>query len=122
MVNLADIGARCECGSNRLAPTGDLKLGAVVICAACAGCFRVTVALEGVRWSEIERELAELPYDLQAFEWTRGRVPQLERRTLAELATSAPSRRPERLGVVIAILCAVLFVAAIARVCLAVAS
>jgi len=110
MINLADSGAVCECGSKRLAPIGDLELGTLVICGACAAAARVTLALTPVRWSTVEAELADQPYELQAFEWTRQGVPPERRRTLAEIAaTGGRFNAAERSGVVLFVVLAVAF-------------
>ena len=86
MINLAENGAVCECGSKRLAPVGDLEPGTLAICGACARTFRVCVTLAPVPWSTVDAELASQPYELQAFRWTREGVPPELRRTLPELA------------------------------------
>ena len=88
MINLAESRARCECGSNRLAPVGDIEPGTLAICGACARTFRVTVALVPVPWSTVDAELELQPYELQAFRWTREGVPPELRRTLPELAAT----------------------------------
>lgn len=80
MIKLAETGALCECGSNRLAPTGDLALGDVCICAACARTYcllsdlraptRGAVELVAVPWRVVERALEQRPHDLAAFKAT----------------------------------------------------
>lgn len=101
MVNLAVNGVGCECGSLRLAPSGDLGFGEVCICSACARVFRVCVALVPLRWSELERALAGRPYDLHAFAALRDTVLASRRETLPELPLARANRwRPsERAGV-----------------------
>jgi hypothetical protein len=85
MINLAGIGIACECGSNRLAPQGQVENGAVCICANCARVFTASVLLTPIRWSDAERALSRRPHDLLAFEWTREGVPASRRETLPEL-------------------------------------
>ncbi len=99
MITLQSNGVECECGSVRLSPIA-LEPGQVCICAACARAYRVAVALTPLRWSEVVEALDRLPYDLQAFEWIRNGVPELERRTLPELPLPRSGRftLAERVG------------------------
>ena len=112
MDNLADSGFTCECGK-RLVPRGQIKIGEPLICARCARCFRMQLA--EVRWSTAVLALQDDPHELQAFEWTRRGVPLEQRRTLAELAESAPSRAAERSGVVLVAVLALLLVLVVMR-------
>lgn len=96
MRNLADAGCVCECGK-RLVPRGVVRPSGVLICDACARCYQ----LAQVRFSAAAAVLADEPYELQAFEWTRRGVPLEHRRTLAELAESAPSRAGEKSAAVL---------------------
>ncbi len=102
MLDLADLGVSCECGSKRLAPAGEFEPGALVICAACAGPARVTVALAPVRWSEVESELEHRPHELYAMRWHRNGVAKPLRRSLAEIRTTGGRfTASDRAGVVL---------------------
>ncbi len=83
MSDLADLGVVCECGSKRLAPTGALEPGSLVICAACARPARVALCLVPVRWSEVEAELAERPHELYALRWHSHGVSKQIRRAVS---------------------------------------
>ncbi len=108
MLDLADLGVVCECGSKRLAQAGELEPGGLVICAACGHPYRVAVALVPARWSEVETELEGRPHELYAFRWHRQGVLPHARRSLAELRRtggrfSATDRAGVALGVVFAV-------------------
>ncbi len=105
MINLAESRARCECGSNRLAPVGNIEPGTLAICGACAATFRVTVALVPVPWSTVDAELEAQPFELQAFQWTRAGVPLALRRTLPELAARGEPRRAAERSAVALFVC-----------------
>ena len=114
MQNLAESGCVCECGEKRLVPRGEIKeVGSVVLCPRCARVYRVE--LVQARWSDAVLALEGDVHELEAFEWTRRGVPLERRRTLAELAESAPSRAAERSGVVLVAVLALLLVLIVMR-------
>ena len=98
MINLAENGVSCDCGSNRLAPA-IVATGEPVICTECARCFTLGVTLTPVPWAAVALQLGE--HDLQAFEWHRNGVPLEEQRTLL-MTTPPASRGPEHWGTVAA--------------------
>ncbi len=85
MINVADNGVTCDCGSTRTA-SADTSKGELVICATCASVYRIQMMLMPVPWSTVEHELGERSLDLAMFNWHRGGVPPALRRTLPELA------------------------------------
>lgn len=102
MVDLADLGVVCECGSRRLAPAGELEPGSLVVCASCGHPYRFAVALVPVRWSEVESELEGRPHELYAMRWHRQGVVPHARRSLAELRRSGGRfTASDRAGVVL---------------------
>ncbi len=102
MLDLADLGLVCECGVKGFAAGGKPQPGGLVICAACGHPYRVALTLVPVRWSEVESELAERPYDLFAFRWYRHGVAPHARRTLPEIRrTGGRFTASDRAGVVL---------------------
>jgi hypothetical protein len=107
MVNLAEAGAVCECGSERIAPNV-VRLGSLVICATCARPARAELRLVAVPWAEVERALADNPHELYRMRWHRQGVLPENRRSLAELRrTGGRFKASDRAGVVLG-LCFVL--------------
>ena len=74
MINLAENGARCECGSSALGPQR-IEPGAICICATCGRTWRVQpVALAALPWQAAAAELDDETFE--QFEWLRGGVPR----------------------------------------------
>ncbi len=81
MLNLAENGARCECGSSALGPQ-HIAPGAICVCAACGRTWRVRrVTLDPLTWAAATRELVELDgAELAELEWLRASIaPELLR-------------------------------------------
>ena len=68
MINLAENGVRCDCGSSALGPQ-ERSPGELCICAACGRIQRVGVAVEAVPWQTAQAELNG--EELARFEWLR---------------------------------------------------
>jgi len=101
MLDLADLGVVCECGSKSLAPAGELEPGALVICATCGRPARVALALLPVAWAEVETELAGRPHDLYAMRWHRHKAVES---TLTVLrGTGGRFNRSDRAGVAVGV-------------------
>lgn len=74
MINLADNGLACECGSGRLVASGSTQCpGGFCICASCGRTFRVHLALAPVAWEACALDLNDVDY--VAFGWTRRGLP-----------------------------------------------
>lgn len=91
MINLAENGARCDCGSSALGPQQSSP-GALCICASCGCTWRVALVLESVPWATVERELDG--NELDQFEWLRCGIPsQLRRDRVAPAIVETDWRR-----------------------------
>lgn len=105
MLNLAEIGIACECGSSRLVASGSSPaVGAVCICATCGRTFRVELNLAPVAWSACALELLDVDY--LAFEWTRRGLPAgaLERLNAGRNRFKRADRIGAALGAVLVVL------------------
>lgn len=72
MINLAENGARCECGSSALGPQC-IEPGAICVCASCGRTWRVQpVALLALPWQAAAQELSS--DELADLEWLRAAV------------------------------------------------
>lgn len=77
MINLAENGARCDCGSSALGPQ-ESAAGAICICASCGCTWRVRVTLDALPWQTVQ---TELDGDMLAqFEWLIAGIPSKLRR------------------------------------------
>ena len=115
MINLAENGVTCDCGSYRLAPA-KLPPGELIICGACAKTFRVELCLTPVPWSVVEEHFGSRMADMCAFDWHRNGVKPAARRTVAEIAArDAMTARIDRYGTVGGVLFVIAVLGFIAR-------